>query len=73
METSELGRPLPLWGCSTCVSTEDTSFNVESWAKLVGGGRDVPGAMAVDGFVSFNSYNRVFNLFLMGPGFGFQR
>lgn len=57
METSKRGRPLPLWGCPSCVSTEDNSFNVESWAKLLGGdgGRDIPGTIAVDGFVSFYS------------------
>lgn len=57
METSKRGRPLPLWDCPSCVSTEDNSFNVESWAKLLGGdgGRDIPGTIAVDGFVSFYS------------------
>lgn len=54
-EDCELGRPLSLWGCHTCVNTEDTYFNVEVWARLLGGGREVPGTMAVDGFVSINS------------------
>lgn len=49
------GRPLPLWCRHTCVSTEGTSFSVESWAMLLGSGGEPPGTMTVDGFVSVSS------------------